>query len=679
MPPPYAAGIPNEAVQNVVVLDYCKPESLEYLERHGHELAAVIVEPIQSRHPYVQPADFLRQVRAITHNKGTAFVFDEVVTGFRVHPGGCQALFNIRADLVTYGKIVGGGMPIGVVAGRREFMDALDGGYWNYSDDSLPEADLTFFAGTFVRHPLALAAAHAVLTHLRHQGPALQENLALRTAALVTELNEFLVRSSVPIRVYRFSSLMRFIYPPELTYVNLIFYHMIQKGLYIRDTAQNSFLCTAHTDDDLRFIARVMRESVEEVQAAGFLPDMPEAVHNFPPLPPVVSFQSLLVDADVAQRAADVPASVSQAALTVASPPPVPSASMTTPASPFPLTESQREIRLAIQIADGATAAYNESVSLHFNGPLHVECFRDAVHQVITRHPILLAVFSPDGESQQIRSETVIDMPLLDLSGHTDTDRKTAIDQLIARDAAYNFDIAHGPLLRITVLKLAPEHFQVVWTSHHLVCDGWSIGVLLHEIARLYAAQSRGSDAQLGPVFPFHHYAHREAEQKTTAVYEESLHYWQQQFTTIPPTLELPTDRPHPRQRSYRASTVVKVFEGSIHQDLKRVAARNRSTLTALLLAALKTLLYRLSGQTDLVVGVTAAGQLLVTDGALVGHCVNLLPIRSQPRGETTFSDYLTTVRRLVLDGYDHQQVTYGTLLHNCLCHVYQVACRWLK
>ena len=90
---------------------------------------------------------------------GTLLIFDEVITGFRSHPGGAQALFGIRADLATYGKVVGGGFPIGVIAGKREYMDALDGGGWQYGDDSMPTVGVTYFAGTFVRHPLALAAA----------------------------------------------------------------------------------------------------------------------------------------------------------------------------------------------------------------------------------------------------------------------------------------------------------------------------------------------------------------------------------------------------------------------------------------------------------------------------------------------------------------------------------------
>src|SRR5205085_6274101 len=103
--------------------------------RNASDLAAVIVEPVQSRHPSLQPVDFLREVRKITEESGTALIFDEVVTGFRAHPGGCQALFGIRADLATYGKVLAGGMPIGVLAGKSQFMDALDGGSWQFADD----------------------------------------------------------------------------------------------------------------------------------------------------------------------------------------------------------------------------------------------------------------------------------------------------------------------------------------------------------------------------------------------------------------------------------------------------------------------------------------------------------------------------------------------------------------
>src|SRR5262249_5468863 len=154
---PIAPGIPRQSVSNMIVLDYGTQESLDWIRRNAGELAAVLVEPVQSRHPALQPIEFLKEIRQITEASGTALVFDEVVTGFRVHQGGCQALFGIRADLATYGKVIAGGLPVGIIAGKSRFMDALDGGMWQFGDDSYPEVGVTFFAGTFVRHPLAMA------------------------------------------------------------------------------------------------------------------------------------------------------------------------------------------------------------------------------------------------------------------------------------------------------------------------------------------------------------------------------------------------------------------------------------------------------------------------------------------------------------------------------------------
>ena len=142
---PIAPGIPQSLVDNILVLDYADPASLEILRAHSHELAAVMVEPVQSRAPGLQPRDFMREVREITERSGTALIFDEIVTGFRCAPSGAQAYFGVQADLATYGKALGGGMPIGVLAGKRKYMDALDGGAWNYGDESFPEAGVTFF------------------------------------------------------------------------------------------------------------------------------------------------------------------------------------------------------------------------------------------------------------------------------------------------------------------------------------------------------------------------------------------------------------------------------------------------------------------------------------------------------------------------------------------------------
>ncbi|MFD1871783.1 amino acid adenylation domain-containing protein [Hymenobacter bucti] len=267
---PAAPGIMPEAVQNMLILDYGTDESLRIIKERAHELAAVLVEPVQSRRPEFRPIAFLKQVREVTAAAGTALIFDEVITGFRLHPGGAQALFGIRADLATYGKVVGGGLSIGVIAGHEEWMDALDGGFWQYGDASFPEAGVTYFAGTFVRHPLALAAAKASLQYLKEQGPRLQQELTACTERLADLLNAELERQQLPFYVAQFGSLWKIKFYEELPYNELLFTLMREKGIHIWDGFP-CFLTTAHTAQEVDQIVAACLASARELVAADFL------------------------------------------------------------------------------------------------------------------------------------------------------------------------------------------------------------------------------------------------------------------------------------------------------------------------------------------------------------------------------------------------------------------------
>lgn len=264
-----APGIPQSLVQNVEVLEYGKPESLQRIAALGDSVAAVIVEPVQDRHPERFSADFLRQLRELATRQGSALIFDEMVTGFRVHPAGAQGLLDIRADLAVYGKVCGGGMPLGVLAGEKRFMDALDGGDWQYSDDSAPQAEMTFLAGTHVRHPLVLAAAEATLVHLQEAGPSLQRELADRTAHLVAELEEHCAATGAPFSFRTFSSWFTFDIPADIPHGNLLYFRLRAGGIHACE-GRLCFLSTAHTDADIAQISRVFREALEEMRDAGF-------------------------------------------------------------------------------------------------------------------------------------------------------------------------------------------------------------------------------------------------------------------------------------------------------------------------------------------------------------------------------------------------------------------------
>src|SRR5262249_31382408 len=151
---------------------------------------------------------------------------------------------------VTYGKIVGGGFPIGVIAGKSRYMDAFDGGMWQYGDASYPQVEKTLFAGAFFKHPLTMAAALAVLNHMKAEGPALHERLNQRTTRLAETLNAFFEQEQVPMHVVHFSSVFRFNIAREAKYLDLFFYHLTAKGIYNWEGG-NFFLATAHTDADI--------------------------------------------------------------------------------------------------------------------------------------------------------------------------------------------------------------------------------------------------------------------------------------------------------------------------------------------------------------------------------------------------------------------------------------------
>lgn len=289
---PAAPGIMSENVQNMLILDYNSDESLDIIRERADEIAAVLVEPIQSRHCELRPLEFLKKLRQLTLELDIVLIFDEVISGFRFHPGGIQGMYGIQADLGTYGKVAGGGISIGIIAGKKQYMDALDGGFWQYGDDSIPEVGVTYFAGTFVRHPLALATAKASLQYLKKQGPQLQESLSKKTAYIAHKLNHICQQLRVPIYIAQFGSLWRIKFKEEYPYSELFFTVMRLKGIHILE-GFSCFLTTAHSDRDIETIIEKFEESLIELKAVDLIPDYEHPESNeeiidpfaVPPLP----------------------------------------------------------------------------------------------------------------------------------------------------------------------------------------------------------------------------------------------------------------------------------------------------------------------------------------------------------------------------------------------------------
>lgn len=267
---PAAAGIPDAAAENMIVLDYGSDESLAYIREHADEIAAILVEPVQSRNPDLQPKSFLQKARTLCSELQIALIFDEVITGFRIHPRGAQGYYDIKADICTYGKIVGGGLPIGAISGKAEFMDALDGGQWQFGDDSAPEVGVTYFAGTFVRHPLVMAAAVAVLRRLVDH-PNLQSDLNGRADQMVSEINQHAQLVGAPLKIEHCGSMCKVKIPQDIAFEELIYIILREKGIHVWD-ARPMFLTTAHSDEDIRAIVAAFKDAMDEMITLDFFP-----------------------------------------------------------------------------------------------------------------------------------------------------------------------------------------------------------------------------------------------------------------------------------------------------------------------------------------------------------------------------------------------------------------------
>ncbi|KST70373.1 type I polyketide synthase [Mastigocoleus testarum] len=1058
---PAAEGVSAHAVKDILILDYGDPKSLEILRTHSHELAAVLVEPVQSRRPDLQPKAFVKQLRQLTAESGIALIFDEVLTGFRIHLGGAQKWFDVEADLVTYGKLIGGGLPIGVVAGKMAYMNCIDGGMWKYGDSSYPQTEKTFFAGTFNKNHWGMAAALAILKHLKQQGPTLQEKLNQQTSQIVEILNNYFVSKDVPINLVHFGSLFRFNSTENL---DVLYYHLLEKGIYIWE-GRNCFLSSAHTQEDINYLIQAVKESVEELRKNGFLiksaankpaqtqnnqsiqnlgnnqnlllpPKIPnidnsqlntnyspsvkddffpknsrqlnrlneltdnnshlfpsqignfqQTLPNYIPTPVEVknniesdlmklaveldlenyekglaelealsvtyilrAFQQMgfefqlhrcysnslikeqlgaieqhqrLLDRllqileeegiltraneqwevvrvpgildvqtqeqeilakypaieteltllqrcgrelaqvlqgrcqplqlifpngdltiltnlyqhsavakvlntsaqktvsaalehlpdgtkarileigagtggttayilphlpsdkveyvftdlsptfagkarskfsdyqfveykslDIEQEPENQKLTTGKYDLVVAAnvlhatqdlrqtlkhilqllspggllvlleetaprrwldlifgltegwwkfsdrqlrpgypllstvqwqellqesgfretaiiPPNQSQTSSTLPkhavivaqaAHRIPITDAQKQLWVLAQMGDGGSVSYNESIKLQLKGLLNIDAMIQAVQKVVARHEALRTVISCQGNYQEIYSYVSIKVPLVDFSSLEFQERQSQINQWISQEASKPFDLTQKPLLRVSILKLEENLHWLILTAHHIIVDGWSIDIILQELGTIYSAECQKRTCQLEPAKQFRDYVLWQELQTNSQKIQLDEFYWLEQFATSIPILDLPTDYPRPPIQTYVGAEESIIFDSSTYEQLRSMGTRKGCTTFMILLAAFNFLLYQLSGQKNIVIGISAAGQSALGWKDLVGYCVNVLPLKCQIEGEI-FTEYLASIKNILLNAYEHQNYPFSLLL----------------
>jgi glutamate-1-semialdehyde aminotransferase/3-oxoacyl-(acyl-carrier-protein) synthase len=453
---PKSTGIPQSILDEVILLDYGTPESLEIIRKHAHELAGVLVEPVQSRRPEFQPAEYLLALRELTEELKVPLIFDEIITGFRIHPGGAQAWFGIKADLVTYGKIPGGGMPIGIIAGKAEFMHGVDGGMWQYGDDSHPKFDhrKTFVAGTFCHHPLTMASAKAALTHLKEQGPALQETLNRKTADMAAILNAYFEQENFEVKIVNFGSLFQIRTDYDLS---LIVYHFLNSGIYAWE-GMTFFISTAHSDQDIEFLISVFKNTLQKLRKEGFIQAKTIAITE--------SGISLVLPENKIQTIA--------------------------------LTEEQRRLWFIATADDNASVAFNSTRLFNVDEKVNETAFSAAVQKLADRHELLKAV-SIDGDHIHIDRDFTYNVSFKSI----DSEDTAEINALVLKEKKAAFNFSNGPFFRINVINYGGNKSLFVLVIHHIIADGWSVNVILQELTALYQAELHGTKLNLPTAVPF--------------------------------------------------------------------------------------------------------------------------------------------------------------------------------
>jgi amino acid adenylation domain-containing protein len=500
---------------------------------------------------------------------------------------------------------------------------------------------MTFFAGTFVRHPLALAAAKAVLLHLKEAGPGLQEALSRKVASAAQAVEAIFRDAGVDTSVHPCGAWFTFSLPAEARFGSLLYYHMREKGIHILESYP-CFFTTAHSDKDFARVVDGFRESIQEMRRGGMLPA--PAAH------------------DSSQPA------VSQSFATATAAPELhPEARGKSPdykaPAQAPLTEAQREIWLAAARGNDANCAFNESLTLRLRGTANEEDVKRSLEAAIARHDALRSTVDPNEECMRIVPAFASQIPFVDLSALSAQEREAFLSVRIAEEGCAPFDLNNGPLVRATLFRTAPDELALLLTGHHIVLDGWSSNQLLEDMGRIFSAAKNRSKPVLAPLMPFSSYALKEQQEAQAGAYAENERYWVDLFAGRAPVLDLPTDRPRPAVKTYNGAALHTSLGAELTTELKKASSRLGCTLYVSLLSAFQILLHRLTRQSEVVVGISAAGQALFDDASLVGHCVHFLPMLSVLPPACPVKEHLAATRSQLLDAYDHQEFTYGTLL----------------
>ncbi len=332
----------------------------------------------------------------------------------------------------------------------------------------------------------------------------------------------------------------------------------------------------------------------------------------------------------------------------------------------LPLSSAQTRLWFLDQQFGDRGDIYNVPLFLRLDGHLQVSALERAMADIVQRHEILRTTFSAiDGSPVQvIAPSTTVPLTVVDLPALPETEQLAEARRLANEALTWPFDLTHGPLMRVKLLRLNRETHILLVVMHHIVCDGWSMGVLTRELSALYTAYCARAPSPL-PALPLQYadFAHWQQQRLNGEDLQVQRLYWQQQLADAPPLLELPTDWPRPSVPSHQGRSEFVRLDWELTQNLQRLGQASGATLFMTLLAVYAILLSRYCRQEDIVIGSPIANRTRPELEPLIGFFVNTLALRTDLQGDPSFTDLIKRVRLVTLDAYAHQDLPFEKLV----------------
>jgi len=336
-----------------------------------------------------------------------------------------------------------------------------------------------------------------------------------------------------------------------------------------------------------------------------------------------------------------------------------------TESGPAPLSFAQQRIWFLDQL-EPESPLYNIHMGVELSGPLNVPVLQRSIAEILRRHEVFRTTFTVinDHPVQVINKNAIFKLLVHELQELDESQRRLRVSAWAEEDARRRFDLTKGPLLRANLLRLGETEHVLLLTIHHIISDGWSVGVFVRELAALYEAYTAGRPSPLTELsIQYADFAGWQRDWLQGERLEEQLSYWRTQLADAPPLLKLPTDRPRPPAQSYTGAHETLLLSESLSRSLNELSRREGATLFMTLLAAFSTLLYRHSGQHDILVGTPIANRNHAETESLIGFFVNTLVFRTRLSDQMTFRELLVQVREMALEAYAHQDLPFEKLV----------------